>query len=421
MFFEGFSTAYSVLLWGTFGIALILGAVVNKTNFCTMGAVSDMVNMGDYGRIRAWLLAIAIALLGVVILESAGMVKAENAFPPYRSSSLAWIENILGGLLFGIGMTLASGCGNKSLIRLGGGNLKSVVVVAIIAVIAYFMINPFPDSDKTLYSLLFYNWTHPLEVSLATGQDIGSLLGGNEKAVIVRLVVGLILAAGLLFFVWKSVEFRASFDNILGGVVVGLAVLAFWYLSSNIGLDVDGDQYTLQGFAQEWDFLAESSEGKPAITAALAPQSFTFINPMGQSLGLALEGFNPLFVTAGVMAFFGIIIGSLIWTLISRSFRIEWFVNLKDFFNHVAGAILMGFGGVLALGCTIGQGITGISTLAVGSFLTFVSIIFGSALTMKIQYYRLVYEGEATFASTLLTALVDMKLLPAALRKHETV
>jgi uncharacterized membrane protein YedE/YeeE len=81
----------------------------------------------------------------------------------------------------------------------------------------------------------------------------------------------------------------------------------------------------------------------------------------------------------------------------------------------------MGFGGTLALGCTIGQGITGISTLATGSFLTFVAIVFGSALTMKIQYYKMVYEEEAGFISALVASLADFHLLPNALRKLDKV
>ena len=107
--------------------------------------------------------------------------------------------------------------------------------------------------------------------------------------------------------------------------------------------------------------------------------------------------------------------------LISRSFRIEWFVDMKDFINHLVGAILMGFGGVLAMGCTIGQAVTGVSTLAIGSFIAFAGIVFGSALTMKIQYYKLVYEEEATFLSALVSSLADMRLLPNGMRKLEKV
>ena len=421
MAFESFAEAQSFLLWGAFILALIMGAVVNKTNFCTMGAVSDMVNMGDFGRFRAWVLAIAVAMLGVVVLEFTGVLSADNAFPGYRGSSFIWAENLLGGILFGIGMTLASGCGQKTLIRVGGGNIKSIMVLIVIGVIAYFMTNPFPGTDDTLYSLLFYPWMNPLSVNLAGGQDLGTLVAGTNADVTARLVIGGLLGLALLFFVFKSADFRGSFDNILGGLVVGLAVLGAWYVSSNAIIDLDGDTYTLQAFAQDWAFLADSAEGKPASTAPLAAQSYTFINPMGQTLGYTAHGFSSAYLTFGVMALLGVILGSFLWALISKSFRVEWFANARDFVNHLIGAVLMGFGGVLAMGCTIGQGITGVSTLALGSFIAFGGIVLGSALTMKIQYYKLVYEDEATFFKALITSLVDFKLLPSGLRKLEAI
>jgi len=421
MVFESFSEANSALIWATFAIALVMGAVVNKTNFCTMGAVSDMVNMGDWGRMRAWLFAIAVALLGVTVLEASGMLNISQTFPPYRGSSLAWIENLLGGAIFGVGMTLASGCGNKCLIRIGGGNIKSVMVLFVIAVIAYFMTNPFPGSDNTLYSLLFYGWTNPMAINLSAGQDLGSVIAGAKGAASARVWIGALLAIALLAFVWKSAEFRGSLDNILGGLVVGLAVLAFWYVSSNIQLDLDGDMMSLSNYYSQWDFLAESDAGKPAAGAPLAAQSFTFINPMGQTLGYAASGFSSALLTAGVMALFGVILGSLLWSVVTKGFRIEWFSSVGDFLNHFIGAILMGFGGVLAMGCTIGQGITGVSTLAIGSIITFVAIVFGSALTMKVQYYKMVYEEEASFAKAVVAGLCDMKLLPSGLRKLEAV
>ena len=422
MAFESFAEAQSFLLGGGFILALIMGAVVNKTNFCTMGAVSDMVNMGDFGRFRAWVLAIAVAMLGVVVFEFFGAVDADGAFPPYRSSNFIWAENLIGGILFGIGMTLASGCGQKTLVRIGGGNIKSIVVLLVIAVIAYFMTNPFPGSDKTLYSVLFYPWMSPLSVNLANGQDLGSLVAGPASEVTARLVIGGILALALLFFVFKSKDFRGSFDNILGGLVVGLAVFGAWWVSSNAIIDLGGGEtYTLQGFASDWAFLADSPEGKPASTAALAAQSYTFINPMGQTLGYAASGFSGSYLTFGVMALLGVILGSFLWAIVSKGFRVEWFANLRDFVNHVIGAVLMGFGGVLAMGCTIGQGITGLSTLALGSFIAFGGIVLGSALTMKIQYYKLVYEDEATFFKALITSLVDFRLLPKGLRRLEAI
>ena len=420
MTFDSFLEAQSFFLWAIFGIALLMGALVNKTNFCTMGAVSDMVNMGDLGRFRAWLLAIAVAILGVVVLEYLGLAQPGNAFPPYRGGQLVWAENLLGGLMFGVGMTLASGCGNKCLVRIGGGNLKSIMVMLVIGVIAYFMVNPFPGSDQTLFTVLFYGWIRPLAVDLGASQDLGALLAGEHSGV-ARLVIGVALTLLLLVYVFKSAEFRGSLDNILGGLTVGLAVLAAWYVTSNVQINADDELYSLGGYYEEWDMLAESDEGKPAQARPLSPQSFTFINPMGQAVGYTSGGFNRTLLTFGVMAFFGVIAGSLLWSLISRSFRLEWFSSLSDFIMHLVGAILMGFGGVLAMGCTIGQAITGISTLAVGSFITFAAIVLGSALTMKIQYYKLVYEEEASFARALIASLADLHLLPNGLRKLDKV
>lgn len=421
MVFESFAESLSFFLWSTFIISVILGAVVNKTNFCTMGAVSDMVNMSDYGRFRAWLLAIAVATLGVSVLEYMGLVSATDSFPNYRGTSFIYVENILGGILFGIGMTYASGCGNKTLIRIGGGNIKSILVFIIISLIAYYMTSPFPDSDKTLYSVLFYDWVNPLSISLDSNQDIGALIGGSDNTQTMRLVAGLVVAAGMLFYVFKAADFRSSKDNILGGIAIGLIILTAWYTSSNIGVTAEDESYSLAEYYAEWDMLADDDEGKPASGRGLNSQSFTFINPIGQTYGYVKDSFNPTLLTFGLISVFGVILGSFLWSLISKSFRIEWFVDLKDFLNHFFGAILMGFGGVLALGCTIGQGITGMSTLAVGSILTFISIVFGSALTMKIQYYKMCYEDEATFFKAFITALVDMKLLPASMRKLDAI
>jgi uncharacterized membrane protein YedE/YeeE len=420
MTFTSFAEAQSFFLWSTFGIALVLGAMVNKTNFCTMGAVSDMINMGDYNRFRAWLFAIAVAVLGVAILEHFELVQPGRSFPPYRAGQLSWAEHLLGGLLFGIGMTLASGCGNKCLVRIGGGNLKSILVMLVIGVIAWFMINPFPGSDQTLYTLLFYHWTSPLAVNVGAGQDIGSLLS-TEFASTVRYFAGLAIGILLLILVFKSPEFRVSFDNILGGLMVGLAVLAAWYVTSNIQIDADGELLSMPDYYDQWDMYADSNAGKPAQGRPLSPQSFTFISPMGQTVGYAAGRFNPGLLTFGVMAFLGVIAGSLLWSLLSRRFRLEWFSSFGDFVNHLVGAILMGFGGVLALGCTVGQAITGISTLAVGSFLTFGAIVLGAALTMKVQYYRMVYEDEASFPRALVAALADLKLLPDRLRRLDKV
>jgi len=423
MLFEDFASAQSALLWSSFAIAFVMGMVVTKTNFCTMGAVSDLVNIGDSGRMRAWFFAIAIAMLGVVILEATGITTVDGSFPPYRGSSLIWAENLIGGILFGIGMTFGSGCGNKTLIRIGGGNIKSIFVLWVIGIIAYYMVNPFPGSDKTLMSVLFINGTHlrDLAVQLSGPQDLGSMIGGKEGATEMRTYIGLGLALLLIIYAVKSADFRKSFDNVLAGFVVGGCIVAAWYVSGTMGVSIDGETSNLRSVVQGWDFIMDDATGRPASAAVWSTQSFTFINPMGQVLGYGSANFDYSLLTFGIMSLFGVVAGAFVWSILTRSFRLEWFVDAKDFFMHIIGAVLMGFGGVLALGCTIGQGITGTSTLALGSFIALAGIIFGSALTMKIQYYKLCYEEEATFIKSLVASLCDMKMLPNGLRKLEAL
>lgn len=418
MIFEDFSSAHQTVLWSVFGIAFVMGAVVNKTNFCTMGAVSDLVNMGDSGRIRAWLFAIAVAIIGVVLIEANDIASVNSTLPPYRGTSFAWFEYIIGGMMFGVGMTLGSGCGNKTLIRIGGGNIKSIFLFIIISICAYFMINPFPGSDSTLYSTLFYSWTNPLTIGLETPQDFGSVLAGtmNTEANTTRTVFGLILAALILVFVFKSADWRSSFDNKLGGLTVGAAVLAAWFVTSamvTVSADDEEMSWTEYASADSWDMMEDDAEARPRDVGV---QSYTFINPIGQTMRYAINDFSPTYLSFGVVAILGVILGSFIWSLISKAFRIEWFANVQDFLTHLIGGALMGIGGVLAMGCTIGQGITGMSTLSMGSLLALISIVFGSALTMKMQYYRMMYDAEATFFKALINSLIDFKLLPKKLR-----
>ncbi|MCP3868311.1 MAG: YeeE/YedE family protein, partial [Gammaproteobacteria bacterium] len=216
-----------------------------------------------------------------------------------------------GGLIFGVGMTFASGCGNKNLVRLGGGNFKSLVVLSIIAVIAYFMVNPFPGSDKTLFSLLFYPWTSPTTLSLDTPQDLGSMIAGTDNATMGRLIVGLILGLGLVFIALKSKDFRKDKDHALAGIVVGLAILGAWVATSLIMVDADGEVVSLSTYYTDWDLYAFDDVGKPAMGSPLSPQSYTFINPMGQTLGyLAVGKAASNFLTFGIVAALGVIVGS---------------------------------------------------------------------------------------------------------------
>ena len=125
---------YRVALLG-FLVGIVFGVVVNKSNFCTMGAISDWVNMGSKDRLRAWLLAIGIAILATQAMQYKGIIDVNEAI--YLTPNFGWLGYLLGGFLFGVGMTLASGCGQRTLVRVGGGNLKSLVVMILLGLTAY--------------------------------------------------------------------------------------------------------------------------------------------------------------------------------------------------------------------------------------------------------------------------------------------
>src|SRR5262245_14944425 len=131
-------TIHQLVLLSACGIAAIMGAVMAKTQFCTMGAVSDWVNIGDTGRMRAWVFSMSVALTGVLVLEAAGAVNlSSDTFPLYRTPNFAWLRYMLGGLLFGVGMTLGSCCGSRTFVRIGGGNPTCVAVLLFAAIVGF--------------------------------------------------------------------------------------------------------------------------------------------------------------------------------------------------------------------------------------------------------------------------------------------
>ena len=349
---------------GAFVLAFIFGAVGNKTHFCTMGAVSDWVNMGDTSRLRMWLLAVAVALIGSSALHLAGLVDLSKSI--YPSPNFTWLSYIVGGLLFGVGMTLGSGCGSKTLIRVGAGNLKSLVVYIFLGIAAY----------MTLRGLLGAFRVGVLEkaaITLPQGQDLPSLLGLN------RALLAAVIGGGLLAFIYASKQFRSSLDYTLGGVVTGLVVVGGWYVSGHIG-HLAEDPNTLQ------EAFVATNTGRM--------ESFSFVAPFAFTLEyLMLWTDKSKIITYGIASAAGVIAGSAAYALATRSFRWEGFRDAEDTANHIVGGILMGFGGITALGCTIGQAISGFSTLALGSIITFIAIVAGSAATMKYQVWRIEHQG----------------------------
>lgn len=333
-----------------------------------MGAVSDWVNMGDLSRMRMWLLAIAVALIGSSALHLTGAVDLSKSI--YQTANFTWLSYLVGGFLFGVGMTLGSGCGSKTLIRVGAGNLKSLVVYVFLGIAAY----------MTLRGILGAFRVGVLEkaaITLPMGQDLPSLLSSatNVSKGAWMVILATVIAGGLLAFIYTSRQFRSSFDYTLGGVVTGLVVVGGFYVSGHIG-HVAEDPNTLQ------EAFVATNTGRM--------ESFSFVAPLAFTLEyLMLWTDKSKIITYGIASAAGVIAGSAAYALATRTFRWEGFRNAEDTAMHMLGGSLMGFGGITALGCTIGQGISGFSTLALGSILTFLAIIAGSAATMKWQYWRL--------------------------------
>jgi uncharacterized protein len=353
-----------------FGLALIFGAIAQKTDFCTMGAVSDIVNMGDWNRMRMWLLAIAVAVAGANALDLAGIVDlSRSAYPGPR---WPWVAFLCGGFLFGVGMTLGSGCGSRSVIRLGGGNLKSLVVLIFLAL----------SAQMTLRGLFApaREWLSTLAVQFDQGQDLSWLLavplGIGKRSVQPWIAAAIALA--LASFVLKDRDFRVDYERLIGGVLIGLVVVGGWYVTGHLGF-----------IAEDPETLQEAWLG----TRTARPESFTFIGPSANTLELLqFSGDRSARITFGVAVVLGTLAGAFAYSAAKRRFRWESFASAADTRNHVIGGILMGFGGVTAMGCTIGQGVTGLSTMALGSILTFFSMIAGAVVTMKIQYRRMLRE-----------------------------
>jgi uncharacterized protein len=349
---------------GAFVLAFIFGAVGNKTRFCTMGAVSDWVNMGETSRMRMWLLAIAVAVLGAAALELAGLVDFSKSI--YTAPRFTWLSYLVGGFLFGVGMTLGSGCGSKTLIRVGAGSLKSLIVYVFLGIAAYMTL-------RGVLGAFRVGVLDRVALTLAAGQDLPSLTGVS------RALLAAIVAGALLAFVYSSRQFRSDFNYTLGGVVTGLVVVGGWFVSGVLG-HVAEDPNTLQ------EAFVATNSGRM--------ESFSFVSPMAYTLDyLMLWTDKSKMITYGIASGLGVIAGSAVYALATRSFRWEGFASAEDTANHIVGGLLMGFGGITALGCTIGQGVSGFSTLALGSIVTFAAIIAGSATTMKWQYWRMTREG----------------------------
>ena len=355
------------VLWAAFALGVAFGAIAQRTHFCTMGAVADIVNMGDWSRMRMWVLAMGVATIGFNAMAALGWIDSADSI--YTGRDLIWLSNLLGGLVFGFGMVLASGCGSKTLVRIGGGSLKSVAVFFVLAVAAYATL-------RGITAVARVATVDTVALTLPAGQDLPSLLAhasGMPRAQL-ALWAGLVIGAALVAFALARPDGRSA-DVLLAGLGLGAVIVGVWWVSGRLG-HLNEHPVTLEEV-----FLATNTQRM---------ESLTFVAPMAYTVDwLILFSDKSKVLTIGIVTTAGVVVGSAMVALATRTFRWEGFGGTEDTANHLVGAALMGVGGVTAMGCTIGQGLSGVSTLALGSFIALAGIMGGAVLALRYQVWRL--------------------------------
>jgi uncharacterized protein len=355
------------VLLASFVLSFIFGAIAQRTHFCTMGAVSDIVNMGDWQRMRQWACAAGVAMLGFGLLAYLGKIDPSKTL--YAGSRIAWASALAGGLMFGFGMVLASGCGSKTLVRIGGGSLKSIVVFMVMGVAAFATLKGIAAVVRVAtVDTLAINSIAYSAISTWTSSLFGLKIGVSQ------ILAAIIVGGGLVVWALLSKDFRST-GNLLAGMGIGLVITLMWWASGSLGFIAEHPE-TLQEA-----FLATNSGRAEALS---------FVAPVAYTLDwLMFFSDKTKVITLGIASVFGVIAGSAVMALMTKSFRWEGFGGTEDVANHLVGATLMGIGGVTAMGCTVGQGLSGISTLSTMSFIAVAAIILGAVLAFKYQIWRL--------------------------------
>ena len=328
----------------------VMGVTARSMHFCTLGAIADAFLGAKHTGLRAWALAIATATLATQTMHMAGLIDLQESI--YLVPDFGWLGAILGGLCFGFGMALVGTCGYGTLVRLGGGDLRSMVDFFVLGFFAYMTLRGLSGLGRE-----FLIERTNGDLSAIGGQgliDAIAWLLAAESAMLRGIVVALVVG-GLLVYCLKDRAFRQSRKDVIGGIVIGLVVASGWLVTGVIGAD-------------EFD---------PTPLG-----SYSFVTPVGESL-VYLMTFTGATINFGVGAVGGVIFGAFLASQAKAEFRLEAFDDPKEMLRHIFGAALMGFGGVTALGCTIGQGITAMSTLSLSAPLALASIFLGAYLGLR--------------------------------------
>jgi len=358
------------VLWAAFAVSVAFGAIAQRTHFCTMGAISDIYNMGSWVRMRMWGMAVGVAMIGFYGMAWLGWIEPFQTI--YTSGRVLWLSALLGGAMFGFGMVLASGCGSKTLVRIGEGSLKSLVVFFVMGFAAY-------ASMRGMTGLLRSRTTDLVGFDIPAGSAapawLSAAMGTDPLAT--GLTLALLVGGGLVAWALADAEFRGSADNLLAGLGIGGVIAAMWWVIGHLG------------------FVAEHPETLEATylgTAGGRMQALSFTSPMARTLDWVMAYDGNTALTLGVVSVFGVVIGALAYALVNRSFQWEGFHGTQDTALHIVGASFMGVGGVTAGGCTVGQGLSGMSTLSLTSMIAVAGIMLGGVLGLRLQMWLIMRD-----------------------------
>jgi len=327
-------------------IGLVYGAVGLLSGFCLLSGLRGWWARGDSRLIRTYALALGVAIVAVQLLAARGVVDLGKSI--YLQPSFSAPLMFVGGLLFGYGMVLANGCGSRALVLLGRGNLRSFVVVIVLGIAAQMTLKGLIAPPRI--ALLRMSQTSPTVVSLPA---LLSALGIG--ATFARTLAASVIAGALIIFAFAHAPFQRAWGQIAAGLAVGLLIAAGWFATGYLGAD---------------DF-------NPAAVTSL-----TFIAPIADTVQYAMLS-TGLTLNFGIAMVAGVFAGSLVTALTTRRFHWEGFASPRHMLHSIGGAALMGAGGAMAYGCSIGQGLTGLSTLALASFVAVAGILLGSAAGLR--------------------------------------
>ena len=357
------STLANFVVLGGLVVGLVLGVVGQATRFCIRGAISDWVIFRGPARLVSWLLAIGVGAVCVQGLISTGLLDATRTVA--WSDRLVWLSYLVGGLLFGYGMILSGGCPQRCLVKAGAGSLRAAVALVVLSIVALMTLRGAFAGVRAQY-LDSVAWT------LAGPQDVGGILSRTfgVDAASLRWTLSLLLLAAVVAFAWRV---RRSLDvaHWVGGVAVGLLLAAAFFLTGSVG------------------FLPEHPQTLEPTwlgTQSRRPEGLSFSAPLAGALDLlTMWSDRATVATFGVTLMLGVLVGSHLSARLRGEFKLESFTTPKDLASHAAGAALMGFGGVTALGCSVGNGVTGLALLSVGSGLAVAGIVAGACLALKVE------------------------------------